>query len=147
MTEVGKGQPNLSQLAIQGNYRAVDAQDMDKVYSRNIAKQQLFASKFAQSAFQENKIAEPIAGGPPVFSEEKFTGETSLDTEFHGLKQADRALNILKKMESSGVLKKDRMAARSSSGEIVVSNAQVDTADRSETITTKGGPCGGNSNL
>ena len=51
MTEVGKGQGNLSQLAIRGNYRAATAQDMSKVYSRNISHRQLFASKFAQMRF------------------------------------------------------------------------------------------------
>ena len=30
MTEVAKGQADLSQLAIQGNYRPVTSQDMDK---------------------------------------------------------------------------------------------------------------------
>ena len=48
MAGVGKRQDNLSQLAIRGNYRAVAAQDMDKVYSRNIEQQQLSVSDFAQ---------------------------------------------------------------------------------------------------
>ena len=42
MTEVAKGQVNLAQLAIRGNYRGVAAQDMPTGYSRNIARRQLF---------------------------------------------------------------------------------------------------------
>ena len=48
MTVVAKCQENLAKLAIRGNYRAVAAQDMDKVYSRNIEQQQLSVSDFAQ---------------------------------------------------------------------------------------------------
>ena len=47
LTEVAKGQPNLSKLAIRGNYRDVAAQIMDTVYSRNIAHQKLSVSDFA----------------------------------------------------------------------------------------------------
>ena len=51
MTESALGQANLSQLAIQGYYRAATAQDMAKVYSRNLARQQLSVSDFAQTPF------------------------------------------------------------------------------------------------
>ena len=37
MAEANKGQSNSPQLAIQGNYRALAAQDKAKAYSRNIA--------------------------------------------------------------------------------------------------------------
>ena len=47
MTEVTNGQANSSQLAIRANYRDVAAQDMDKVYSRNIAQKQLSVSDIA----------------------------------------------------------------------------------------------------
>ena len=60
MVDVAKGKANLSQLAIQGNYRAVAPRDVDKVYSRNMATQQLFGPKFAQNDPQENKSAESI---------------------------------------------------------------------------------------
>ena len=56
MTGVAEGQANLSQLAIRGNYRAFAAQDMDKVYSRNIAHRKLAVSDFAQSAFRRDTI-------------------------------------------------------------------------------------------
>ena len=35
MTEVGKGHSDISQLAIQGNYKGVAAQYVDRCYSRN----------------------------------------------------------------------------------------------------------------
>ena len=54
MTDVDKGQSNLSHLAIQGNYRAFRAHDMSKANSRNLAQQQLSVSDFAQSAFRKN---------------------------------------------------------------------------------------------
>ena len=60
MTDGAKGKSNLSQLSIQGNYRAVAPRDVDKVYSRNMATQQLFGPKFAQNDPQENKSAESI---------------------------------------------------------------------------------------
>ena len=56
MPEAAKGQADLSQLAIRGYYRAVAAQDMDTVYSRNITQKQLFVSDFARSAFQKDTI-------------------------------------------------------------------------------------------
>ena len=46
MTEVAKGQANLSQLAIQGNYRSATSQDMAKVYSRDMGQTQIAVSKF-----------------------------------------------------------------------------------------------------
>ena len=51
MTEVIKGRANLSQLAIQGNYRAAAARDMAKVYSRNLAHRQIFALQLSQKSF------------------------------------------------------------------------------------------------
>ena len=43
MGEIVKGKGNLAQLLAQGNYRAAAAQEMGKIYSRNIAKQQLLS--------------------------------------------------------------------------------------------------------
>ena len=55
MTEGAKGDANLSQLAIQGNYMAVAAQDADMVYPRNLAQRQIFVTKFAQNHFRTTK--------------------------------------------------------------------------------------------
>ena len=68
-TEVAKGQENLSQLAIRGNYRVVADQDMARAYPRNIAQRQLSASGFSTRAFQNDTSIETIIEGPLVFSE------------------------------------------------------------------------------
>ena len=60
MTGVAKCQSNLSQLAIQGNYRSATAHDMAKVYSRNLAHRQLFASDVDQNAFKNNASLESV---------------------------------------------------------------------------------------
>ena len=64
MTEVIKGHANLSHLAIQGNYREVTAQNVNKVYPRNLAHRQISASRFAQKAVRVNRGAESIVEGP-----------------------------------------------------------------------------------
>ena len=96
MTEVAKGRANLSQLAIQGNYREVAARDMAKVYSRNSAQRQIFVPKFAQKEFRGNKAAESISDDPSVFSEECLLGETPPGAEFQGRKPADWERSMLK---------------------------------------------------
>ena len=48
MTEVVKGNANLPQLAIRGNYRACAAHDMAKAYSRNLAHRGIFVARLAQ---------------------------------------------------------------------------------------------------
>ena len=68
MTEVVKGNPNLPQLAIIGNYRAGAPQDVCNIYSRNVANQHLSVSNFAQSAFCANKKPESIKIDPPALS-------------------------------------------------------------------------------
>ena len=45
-TEIVKGGGNLAQLSARGNYRAITAADMGGIYSRNVAQQQLYVSKF-----------------------------------------------------------------------------------------------------
>ena len=50
MGEISKGNANLAQLAVQGNYRAGAAQDMEKVYSRNLAQRQIFVAICAQKS-------------------------------------------------------------------------------------------------
>ena len=77
MTEAAQGQGDLSQLAIQGNYRAVAAHHMYKAYSRNIAKHQLCASDFAQSAFGMSAILESIKEDTPVYLEGRRESEAS----------------------------------------------------------------------
>ena len=76
-TEVIKGNANLSQLAIQGNYRAVTAMGMEKVYSRNLAHWEIFAARFARGDFQGNRNVESIATDPPEISSECQAGEIS----------------------------------------------------------------------
>ena len=75
MTEVFKGQSNLSQLEIRGNYRAVAAHDMAKVYSRNLAHRENFGSRLAHKASKENRNAESITTDPPGISEEAQAGK------------------------------------------------------------------------
>ena len=96
MTDVDKGRARLSRLAIQGNYRAVAAQDMSNVYSRDLPHRQIPVSKFAQNAFRANKSAESIGEGASVFAGDKPPDETPLDTESQGMKPGDFALAKLK---------------------------------------------------
>merc|ERR1712112_708539 len=72
-TEIVKGKGNLAQLSAQWNYRAITAADMGKIYSRNIAQQQLYVSKFSQKAVKENQNAEPAlaVANVPDFEEVK----------------------------------------------------------------------------
>ena len=114
---------------------------MDKVYSRNIAHRQLFPQNSPKALFRK-KSADSGDDGPLVFSEDQFTEETSSDTEFKGLKQADCALNIWQQMGESVVVKKGRRGLRVSFGEIVVSNDHVATSDRAQSITAKIGTWG-----
>ena len=87
MIEVAKDKPNLSQLAIRGNYRAVAAHDMARAYSRNIAQQQLSVSDFAIIAPQKNNSLESKTEDPPVYSEGRQGSEmSSSETEFQRLK-------------------------------------------------------------
>ena len=74
MTEVIKGNANLSQLPIQGNYRDVTARDMAKVYSRNLAHRQISASRLPLGDFRGNRNVASIAKGPPGISEERLAG-------------------------------------------------------------------------
>ena len=75
MTEVIKGNANLSQLATQGDYLHVAAQDMAKAYSRNLAHRQIFVSHSAQKAFQGNRNVDAFKTAPPEISEECQAGE------------------------------------------------------------------------
>ena len=56
MAEGAKGQANLPQLEIQGNYRGVTAQGIGKVYYSNIAHRQLVVSDIAQSDFKRTRV-------------------------------------------------------------------------------------------
>ena len=64
MMAVARGQANLSQVAIRGDYKAVAAQDMAKVYPRNIEQRKLSVPNFAQSAFQEKYEYRVSFSGP-----------------------------------------------------------------------------------
>ena len=79
MEEIVKGSANLPHLAIQGNCRAAAAQNMGKVYSRNLAQRGIFASKFAREASWENQTTEPLTTELPEFSE-KTQGVVNLYT-------------------------------------------------------------------
>ena len=68
MAEVANGQANLAQFAIQGNYRAATAQDMAKVYSRNLEQQKLPVCAFAQKSVNNNTSLESVKNDTPVFS-------------------------------------------------------------------------------
>ena len=74
MEEIAKRNANLSHLAIQGNYRAVAAHDMGKVYSLNLAHRQIFVSNSAQKASEADQSAESLPTDLPEFSE-KTQGE------------------------------------------------------------------------
>ena len=67
MTEVVKGNANLRQSSIAGNYRATAAHGAAGIFSRNAARGRLFVSEFAQSAFPGEKSPSDIEKGPPVF--------------------------------------------------------------------------------
>ena len=73
-TEIVKGNGNLAQLSARGNYRAITAADMGKIYSRNVARQQLYVSKFPQKSVKENQYAEPLlaVANIPDFEETKI---------------------------------------------------------------------------
>ena len=94
MTEVTIGRTNLPQLAIQGNYRVATAQDMARVYSRNIAQQQLFLSEFSRNRFSWKQKRRIYRGGRIGLFGRTDSRQKSLDTEFHCLKPADSDLNI-----------------------------------------------------
>ena len=123
----------MSQLSIRGNYRDVAAHDMAKSYSRNIAHRQLFVSDFAQSASRKNTNLESIKAGPPVYLDHRQVSEmSSFDIEFHGLKPADLAMEVLAKMEKAGVSKKTKWSYRylSRRGELL---SQVNKTTQSNT--------------
>ena len=83
---------DLSQLAIRGNYRSVDAKAMAKVYSTNLANRQLPASIFARGISQNNTSLES-AIDPPVFpGDTQQRGVGDFEVEFHCLKPHDWAL-------------------------------------------------------
>ena len=99
LTEIAKGIANLPQLAIQGNYRAVAAQDMAKVYSRNLANRQIFVTRLARGALKENRTSDSLATGTPGISEENQIVTKSTNAEILGKKPSGRAIAILKSGE------------------------------------------------
>ena len=95
MGEIAKGKGNLAQLSVQGNYRAATAQEMGKIYSRNIANQQLFVSKYAQKTVKENQNAEILPPDLPDFKEVSRGDNALLTKEVQGGKPLDWALDLL----------------------------------------------------
>ena len=69
MGEIVKGKANLPQLAARGNYRAVDAQDMGKVYSRNLAQRQISVAEFPQKISSGDANADSLPIDIQKFSE------------------------------------------------------------------------------
>ena len=109
---------------------------MDKVYSRNIDHRQIVVSKSTQIVFQENKSADSITDGPPVFSEEQSPGGAFR----YGIsvsKTGRLGFKYFKKRDASAVLTKDGKTLRAPFGEIVVENAQVEQDDHTQSITNK----------
>ena len=108
-TEIAKGGGNLAQLSAQGNYRAITAADMGKIYSRNIAQQQLYVSKFSQKAVKENQNAEPAlaVANVPDFEEVKNPEDSNAwSKEVSGEKPRGWDLALLKSRQESDVLKR-----------------------------------------
>ena len=95
MGEIVKRKANLSRLEAQGNYRAVTAQDMGKVYSRNFAQRQIFVSKFAQKSFSENTNADGFPSDIPEFPGKVQGYGDTINLEVHGEKPLGWALSIL----------------------------------------------------
>ena len=113
MGEIVKGKANLSQLAAQGNYRAATAQDMGKVYSRNLAQpQQIFVSKFDPKIPMGDSNADSLTIDLPEFSAISQGDGTSLIKEVQGGRPADWAMYLSKDREQIDVLKKGRTILR-----------------------------------
>ena len=116
----------MSQLAIQGNYRAAAAQDVGKVYSRNFARRQRRGEKFAQKALRGYKDAESVADDPSVFLDGCLLGKNTFGRGIPGSKSGRLPPLYVKKREAPDVLKKHRAALRGSFGEILSHNGQLD---------------------
>ena len=109
MADVAKFQSNSPQLAIRGNYRTAAARDMAKVYSRNLAQQQLRVSDFAQIDFENNTSLESVKIGHDVFPGDTHQNDAgSFDIEFHGREPRDWALKLLAIREKSDVWQKGK---------------------------------------
>ena len=104
MGEIVKGTANLAQLSVHGNYRAITAQDMGKVYSRNTSQKQLSASKYSQKAVKENQAAEGLSANVPDFNEISQGDSAASVSDVRGGKPMDWAIAILKKREQAHVL-------------------------------------------
>ena len=113
MGEIAKGNANLAQLAVQGNYRAAAAQDMGNAHSRNLAQQQIFVSRFDQNTFEGNTNAEGSPNDLPKFSEKVQWVGSSLNQEVSGKRPTDRDLSILRQRDHLDVLKRRKITTRS----------------------------------
>merc|ERR1712112_553297 len=115
----------------QGNYRAIAAADMGKIYSRNIAQQQLYVSKFSQKAVKENQNVEPAlaVAKVPDFEEIKNPEDSKAwSKETNGKKPREWALELLKSRQESDVLKRSSETLREASIETLDPDGQPDSA-------------------
>ena len=104
MVGIVKGEANPPQLEARGNYRAATAQDMGKVYSRNLAQQQIFVSKLDQGIPKGNKNGDSLPIDLPEFSEISQGDGTSINKEFRGKNHDDWDMSVLKDREHLDVL-------------------------------------------
>ena len=115
MGEIVKGKGNLSQLSVRGNYRAVAAQEMGKIYSRNLPQHRLFVSKYAQKTANGNQNAEFPPPDTPGF-EELPQGDSSLiSAEVLGKQPGGWAIDVLKLREQTDVARRIGAVLRESS--------------------------------
>ena len=136
--------PAFWQLSMRGNYRDVAAHDMANVYTRNIAKQRLCASDFAQSALRKTTSLESIQDGPPVYPGNRRESEmSSFAVEFQWLKPADLAMAVLALKGKGESLGKRKMMLRMPSrrGEFVVADEQNDPIEYTRSSTAGEGSC------
>ena len=105
-------------MSAQGNYRAATAADMGKIYSRNVAQQLLYVSKFPQKSVKENQYAEPllaVANIPDFEDNQNPEDPQKWSKEINGKKPRGWALDLLKTIQDSDVLKRSSESIMGSS--------------------------------
>ena len=107
MGEIVQG-GDLAQLEVQGNYRAVTAQDMGGVYSRNLDQQQITVSNSAQQSPNGNQNAEGMAPCIPDFVGFPQGDSAALNTEVLGGETDGLRINGLAKTRTFGCSKTGR---------------------------------------
>ena len=95
-TEIVKGISDSPPTIGPMDYMDFAAHDAAKIYSRNVAHQQLFVANFARSAIQVDMNPESTQSDPPVFSENTSQSDIEdSESEFKGEKPYDWATNPL----------------------------------------------------